>query len=705
MQEQVLQPLCASWLGKIQEAIRQKKGFDDTAKQCMDFFAGSCGFMWQTEYMAKYIGGSISPKFKITIAKAFELVALFGPTLYWRNPQRVVKPRRRLELDPALFGGLDPTGWMYYQAQMQSQQESSVDKAAAALLEMYLNYTPTEQPGGGLASHASDAITEALIKGGGCLWPRPYFMPGSQRVLTGCFYDSIDNLLIDPDATSLSDAKWIAQRCVQPVWEVERTFGLPEGSLAGKGNYESADAQGRNQFQLNPWANVDRRIGKTHDLLTYFKVWSKGGCGGRLAGPARMEDNLSRAMDQVIGDYAYVVVAPNVPWPLNCPLEFLRGAGDSEIQQRFQWPVRYWRDDRWPVTMLSFYKQPNNPWPIAPLAPGLGELTYLNILLSSIANHIWMSSRSFPAMPKGMDKELQATILSGHDLAPLLYTQSNGLKADDIVKFIQHPTMNTDVWKIFDAIMQMFDRRVGLTELLYGLNPGGVQSRTAEDIAAKKEMVSIRPDYMAGKVEDWMTQAAEMERQCCLTFVDPAQGDLAGMFGPIEQQLWSTYLANQPEEIMFRELRATIAANSTRKPDKARDVDNMQQMLPVLVPVAQTHMQMTGDVSAMNGLLTKWGKVIDQDVSEMLLQPIQMPDPSQNPEAQAAAELQQAELAAHQQKMQIEQERHQQTLGLNAQRGQQDWMMHAAKLSQMREQMAIKKKQATQKPRAKTRAA
>jgi hypothetical protein len=700
MQTQVLQPLVASWLGKIQEAQRTKKAFDDTAKQCMEFFSGSCGFMWQSEYMAKYIGGQISPRFRITIAKAFELVALFGPTLYWRNPHRVVKPRERLTLDPALFGGLDPTGWIFYQSQQQSQIEAVNDKAAAALLEMYLNYTPLEQPDGGLATHASDAITEALIKGGGCIWPRPYFMPGSQRLLTGCFYDSIDNLLIDPDATSLADAKWIAQLCCHPTWEVERTFGLPEGSLDGRGQYESADAQGRNL--LNPWAGSERRIGKSHDLMTYWKIWSKGGCGGRLAGPARMDDGLSRQMDQVLGDYAYIVVAPNVPWPLNCPLEFLVGASDSEIFQRFQWPVPYWRDNRWPVSVLSFYKRPGTPWPIAPLAPGLGELTYLNILLSSIANHIWMSSRSFPAIPRGIDKELEATILSGQDLAPLRYTQSNGLKAEDIVKFIQHPPMNPDVWKIFDAIMQMFDRRVGLTELLYGLNPGGAVSRSAEDIATKKEMVSIRPDYMAGKVEDWMTHVAEMERQCALKYIDPQHGDLAGLFAPIEQQLWTRLLTGQPEEFLYRDLRATIAANSTRKPDKARDTENMQQMLQPLLQLMEQHMQMTGDVSAVNGLLMKWGKVIDQDMSDVILPPIQQ---SGNQEADAAYQQQQMELQAHQQQLMIGQQQHGMTLAMNHQKATHAHEMHRAKLDQMKQQMSLKRQQARQKPRPKARAA
>jgi hypothetical protein len=158
-----------------------------------------------------------------------------------------------------------------------------------------------------------------------------------------------------------------------------------------------------------------------------------------------------------------------------------------------------------------------------------------------------------------------------------------------------------------------------------------------------------------------------------------------------------------PEEYAFRDLRATIAANSTRKPDKARDTENLQQILPTLVPFMQTHFQMTGDVSGINGLLTQWGKVIDQDMSAMLLP--DLPPPSGNPEAEAAAQQQQLELEQFQQQMAMDQQRHQQQLVMNSQKAEQGQQMHEAKLQQMQQMLAIKKKQAAQRPKAKARAA
>lgn len=698
--QEILRPLVAAWGGKIQEATKHKQRFNDTADQCMAFFNGSAGFMWEPAFLNRYIGGGLAPRFKITIAKAFELVALFGPTLYWRNPTRLVKPRNQISLRPELFMGLDPTGQLFEMSQMQNVQQHAIDDAVSQMLELYLNYTPTEQPGGGLANHASQGITEALVKGRGCLWPRPYSMPSSNRVLTGCFYDSVDNLLIDPDATNLQEAKWIAQRCVQPTWEVERQFGLPPGTLAGRGTMESGNEQGRSQ--ADPWAGTERRIGKTFDLLTYYKIYSKGGVGGRLGGGVRVSNELAQAFDQVVGDYAYVVVAPHIPFPLNAPTEVIRNGTDSEIEKRFRWPVPYWLDDRWPVSVVDFYKAPNSPWPIAPMAPGLGELAYLNILLSQIANHIWMSSRTFFAMDQSLPQDIQQSIESGKDLSVLKAKLGGGNKIKDLLDFIQAPAINPDVWRIIDQVSAMFDKRVGLSELLYGANPGGVASRSAEDIKTKTEMVSIRPDYMAGKVEDWMTEAADMEKLCARWFVE--KDDLQGFFGPVEQMIWNQYVVNEDPEYIVREMRATVAANSTRKPDKARDTQNMQQVLPALLPVFQQHMEATGDPSSFNAMLKQWGKTIDQDMSDLFIQP--PPGPSGNPEAEAAAQAQQQQLQQaaeqHQQRLQQTHEQHQHRLSIDENKALHQMRLKAATTHH---QNQLAKQKAAARPKPKSRSA
>lgn len=698
----VLRPIVTGWLGKIEQAIKHKKPFNDIAEQCTAFFSASTGFMWDPKYRKKYLNTSTSPRFRMTMAKAFELVALFGPSLYWRNPKRKVKPRRQPPISPEVFGPPNMQELQQMEQQMQQQmqqiqqqmqqaqqqaqqmqQQMQQGQAAAAqgdpqaqqslqqmqpqiqqaqqqmqqmqqqaqqlqqqmqqmqpqfqmiqqaqqifeqskieqrfrkvidttrseMVERWLNYTPDEQPGGGLARHAEMAITEALVKGRGVLWVAPYTQAGSELTMTGSFYDTVDNLFIDPDAETLEDAKWIAKREVKPAWELERDYGLKSGTLEGKANMESSESQGERLG--DDMANLHRKQGKTFDLIVHWKIWSKGGVGVRLTG---VKTDLKERFDEVVGDFAYICVAANVPWPLNAPPKKFQSASDEEVQKMFSWPVPYWRDGRWPCSVLDFYPKPRSSWPIAPLAPGLGELAFMNVVISHLANRIWSSSRDFIAVLKSAEEEVTKAIKKGEDLAVIPLNEVHQ-DIKQVVSFLQQPQTNFDVWRILEQVMQLFERRTGLTELMSGMT--STQSRSATDIATKKEQMSIRPDHMAGKVESWMTECAKMEKICTRWFVEPK--DVKALFGDSGAMLWEKLITSQDPEAVVREIDATVEAGSVRKPNKVRDIENIQQALQVLFPVLDKHADTTTDTRQLNRLLQLWADTVDFDISGMEL--------------------------------------------------------------------------------------
>ena len=228
-----LRPLVTGWVGKIEAAHRYQESWRDTANECKMFFNASTGFMWDPAYRKKFWEGNASPRFRITISKAFELVAIFGPSLFFQMPHRQVAAQDPMEFDPAILG--DPEDpevqQQLQQIIQQQQQETTEDDQRAHLLDTWLNYTSREQSGGGLEEHALLALTDALVTGRGCLWPAPYAMPESDSRLTGCFFDESKNLLIDPDFNSLANARVIYRRRVMPIWQVERKFKLEKGSL------------------------------------------------------------------------------------------------------------------------------------------------------------------------------------------------------------------------------------------------------------------------------------------------------------------------------------------------------------------------------------------------------------------------------------------------------------------------------------------
>ena len=144
MSYDMLNPIVSGWVGKIEEGLRAKKAFDDVADQCMAFFSHNSGFMWEKQFKSRFFGDAISPRFKMTIAKAFELVALFGPTLYWKNPTRACRVRKPIELDPALFN-TPPDPMLMQQAQQDPMLQQFLQQKQMQQQMMFQQAQQTEQ--------------------------------------------------------------------------------------------------------------------------------------------------------------------------------------------------------------------------------------------------------------------------------------------------------------------------------------------------------------------------------------------------------------------------------------------------------------------------------------------------------------------------------------------------------------------------------
>ncbi len=648
-----MRPLAAGWTGKIDLARNSnaRRWWKENADQCMMFFCASTGFMWDARYKDMFWGegGPSAPRFRITVNRAFEFVAKYRPMIMNRYPIRTVRPRRMLQIPPDFFGPQDDpqAQQLYQQAAQETQQMSSQDWITSQMLSQWLNYTPREQPWGGLLGHAERAVTAALVKGRGCLWPKEYTMPGSQRKLTGLFEDDPETLLIDPDAKHISQAKWISHEWYLPHWEVERRFGLATDSLKGKGVAETAWSQG--ETATNWTVKNDQANGRTYDMIRFYEIWSKGGVGARLAG---VNTPLKNAFDEVVGDYAYIVVAEGVPYPLNAPPEKVRNWTDEDVKRAFRWPTPYWTDDRWPVAILDFYEKPQCAYPVGPLAPGLGELKAINVMLSHLLNRTWSSSRDFVASPKHMRSEVEKLFKEGKDLAVFgvsdLGADGDASKA---IQFIQQPEGRTDYWRLLDMLGEMFDRRVGLTELLYGQNPGGTQPRTAEEVAQKRQSVSVTPDDMAHRVEEWLTDGARLEAIC--TYFHVKAQDVGGILPPIGQQFWQQLIENAPGEKIVREYCYELVSGTARKPNKDRDVANMGQTAQVYAPLLFQFGGMAGDFTAFNNLMQRHGEAMDEDLSSFALQ-MPQPDPNQPTPEQMQAEQARMELELMGEKAQLE---------------------------------------------------
>jgi hypothetical protein len=693
---ELLNPLCRAWLGKIELAkARKEKDFDQYARQCMQFYSGAVGFMYDPQFQRRYFGGTLAPKFKITLAKAFELVAIFGPLLYARNPQRRVTPFRWPEFNPAMVAAdvdvdLEQMSHMAEEAQQQLQQaaeqaqqagmdpQMAMDPQAMQIVEQfgqvqqyvsqmadadrmeklqrdglcqvaetYLNYTPVEQPDGGMEQAAEDAITEALIKGRGLLMPRVYTFPGGQTKLTGCFFKSVDDLLIDPDAKSAAfgEAWWIALEYTEPHFIAERRFGLPFGSLLNKGeSVQSGDGLGSVQGHSQKNQLLDE--GETFDLVTYYDIYSCAGVGTRLTG---LSQPLRTSLESVTSDFCRIVVCEGVPWPLNAPMMRVAKADTEEVGKMFEWPVPYHKDRRWPVAMLDFYREPGKPWPISPLRPGLGELMCMNLIISHLVQRSWDSSITLIAVLKRALKELKDALESGESFQIVPLSEANK-SIGEVIQYIEKPEVSFDVWRILEHLFNLFDKRVGLSDLLYGVQSGGI-SRTATDVEVRQEKLSVRPDHMAKKVEAWQSNVARMEFICAHANQIPAES-VAPFLGTVGTKLWQGRFLNAPEEEILREVVCRIESGSARKPNRQKDVANMEKVYQPLVQQVHDVVDKTGDVmqyAKLDVVNKALFEAMELDLGGFTFDDVQPPQPDDS-EALAAEQ----QMAVEQQKAQLE---------------------------------------------------
>lgn len=615
MPDNVLTQLVSLWYTKIEAARKHKrKVFQKDADDALSFYNGPKD--WDELMGVRGIMGEQglpNPSFKISINKAFELVTIFGPNLYHDNPVRTITQRQPLDIPPELFP--DP---MLLQSIMQQQAlENLENEFRCSLIGQYINLTPHELK---LREESRQSIDEALIKGRGCMWTETYKPPEAPFTIIGSFYDSTDNLLVDPDAPRFDKAKWIARRCCHPRWEVERLYNLEPGSL--KGNTQSQDSQSAiNHEEME--SDYLQRKGETNDLVVYWKIWSRMGLGGRLSGglPSSLRQSL-----EMFGDNCFLVICKDVPYPLNLPPS-VQAQPPQVGMSAVQWPIPFWRIDKWPVSVLDFHVVPNCPWPLSHLKPAFGELKFLNWAMSFLAGKVRTTSRDFLVCLKSAAEEIKEAILKNEDLQ-LLEITSDHKDIREIVQFLNHPPMNGDILNVIEIIEKMFEQRTGLNELNLGGTPQK-QIRSAEEAAARSTASNVRPDDMARCVESWAGEQAEKEAFAAGYMLGPQ--DIEPLLGNMAAQFWKGYVTQTDVNVQTRRFEIRIESGSTRKPNKDQQVSNMTESLQVIMPTLQNYAAASGDWLPVNNLIMQWAKSRDLSPDQFALRPLPPPMPSAPP--------------------------------------------------------------------------
>lgn len=617
------QAIAAHWKKAIQLGLDAKKEWQADADECMRFYDGPYTFMYgvkegniqRGDFAFVGMGNTPRPQIMMTVNKVAELVQLFGPSLYHNNPFRTVNPTQLPDLPMQLFGDpANPTAQAMLQPMLQSMSQwQTTAKSRAVLMQSILNYLPKATD---LETHMRRLVDETLIKGMSVVWTEVYRPVGSNHKIVGSFWDSIDNYVKDPDAENPDDIKWVARRFCKPVWEFEAKFGLPIESMSGnRQSYSMASATSPSQQD-----ETRRKQGRTNDLVVYWQIWSKMGLGGLL----REIDPVARQADR-FGQFVQIVVTETCDYIVNLP-ESIWG-NEEELYRRAQWETPFWADDAWPCTELYFHEKPRSIWPLSHLKPGLGELKFINWAFSFMASKMYRASKDFIAIPDGIDAEFERAILDGKDYELIKIKIAHGKTIKDIVSFLQHPPFHADFWTVISHVMEMFDKRTGLSELMYGQTAH--QYRSAAEADAKQSQMNIRPDDMMKKTEKMAGKVANNEAIAARWHMTGA--DVAAIFGPVIGNLWDKLVASTDLNEIIHQLQFDVQAGSARRKNKDKDVQDAKDLMQTLFTPLYQHAEATGQVDQINALIKMWGDANDKDVTELLFKLPPPPPPMPAP--------------------------------------------------------------------------
>jgi hypothetical protein len=210
---------------------------------------------------------------------------------------------------------------------------------------------------------------------------------------------------------------------------------------------------------------------------------------------------------------------------------------------------------------------------------------------------------------------------------------------------------------MLSQVLDLIDKRMGTVDLIYGMTDN--QLRSATEANVKEQNTNIRPDDMASRVEDFLSEVAVNEAatavwHCDGQHVQPCLGDLGAM-------VWDQNIKTQSFDRIVHDYDYRVAAGSARKPNKNTKQRALAELGQVILPTLQSF-ALQGVVEPWNAYIADVANAMDLDPAGYLLQANEQEGPS--------PEEQMAELEM--QKMQLEMQIKQQEFVLKQQAAQEE---------------------------------
>jgi hypothetical protein len=426
------------------------------------------------------------------MTKASQFVDVIGAYLYEQNPTRRVEVR----------------SWAPPEAQPR-----------AVAMENYLNYIPRETD---LKIHFRRAIIQGCIYGKGVVWVGW----DKEKNITTAIFDTVQNLLVDPDARFREECNWKARIRRKPRWWLEKQY--PEA----KETIKLASPSGKRR-------KSDTGTDYTTDTITFYEIYAKIGLHNYEGGTDLLEDGDD---GEKVGD--------------DSPMKYCM-TEEGKLLHEGPWEVPLFRKQLWPAVEIDFRENPGHYWPKSPIEPGMSQLQNMNWLYRHMMARVRQAARGFIAIVsqngggvngEDVDKLLDITP-TPDGVFDLIRVNATGMQEGvSVNSIIQQIKLESNMPEFLQAIAfeeEEFAKATGLYGILFQGQPE-TQMRSAAEVQFREKTSRSRIEDMQKTVETASDELATI--QALYARFLSTDEDLASILGPEGAQAFGVLIPPMEEE-------------------------------------------------------------------------------------------------------------------------------------------------------------
>jgi hypothetical protein len=605
---QLLSSIVQLWIKQIRLAEKSKeKLFGKTAKRCWQFLGQDYNSLYvDQDGEESFPHGSHRVRRNLTA----EYLAVMLPHIHHKVPHRLVNPD--VPAIPTDILGLPP-GVM-----LPPNPAAQQSKLRAWMMQWLLNYTPKQYD---LRGESRKVASEALVKGRGVMWHEMY--EGYSGFIPGSFYDSVDGLLIDPDAEQWREAAYIVRKRRMSVWRLAEIWNRKPEEIKGKyrSNLETAADEVLTEGSGLP--NDDTSLDR-NDVVDVYYVYSRMGIGQKFQrASSDMRDGEAALAN--LGDFIFLVIVPGMEYPLNLPPEVI---DEAEINARLAWPMPFHQiyHNPWPCTPFDFYANERDPWARSPLEASLPLQSFLDHAYGYLMSRVRTTCRDLIVTSTSLQEAFSKALESGLDQEIIKVDGNIGTAIRQLFEVVQFPPINTDIWTIIQMVERAFEKSAGYDSLFAG-GQGATQIRSSAEVQIRNEHLMNRPEDMAECMERFQSDVARAEGFMARMGVAPqtvaplfGEQVIETVMGPqmgVLTQAWGQLVNTQDPRIAASEMEYTIEAGSGRRKNKQKQQADVQMLMQTMFPT----MVQTGNVDSANAMIDFMADAFDMDLTKMHLQP------------------------------------------------------------------------------------